>query len=105
MRALNMSTGIGVLLFAGIAGAAAVGAVSLAAGPSTAMQASDEARRITPEELRTPLQKHEAILIDVRSEESYKSGHIRGARWIPAGEILSHVNELPHDKMIVTYCS
>ena len=32
-------------------------------------------------------------------------GHIPGSRLIPAGEISNHVNELPRDKTIVTYCS
>jgi len=35
----------------------------------------------------------------------YDLGHIPGAKLIPAGEILNHLNELPKDKLIVTYCS
>jgi rhodanese-related sulfurtransferase len=32
-------------------------------------------------------------------------GHIPGAHLIPAGDILNHLNELPRNKTIVTYCS
>ena len=67
--------------------------------------ASDGVRRITPAELRDALKKGQAILIDVRNEESFKAGHIKGARLIPANEIASRVNELPKDKLIATYCS
>ena len=46
-----------------------------------------------------------AVVIDVRNQAAYDMGHIPGSRLIPAGEILNHVNDLPRDKMIVTYCS
>lgn len=66
---------------------------------------SDGVRRITVAELRDLLDRNEAIVVDVRTEESYKSGHIRGAKLIPVKETLNHVSELPKDKLIVTYCS
>jgi rhodanese-related sulfurtransferase len=47
----------------------------------------------------------QAIIVDVRNQASYDLGHIPGAKLIPAGEIVNHVNELPRDKMIITYCS
>lgn len=65
----------------------------------------DNARRITPAELKTALASNNAIIIDVRAESAYKDGHIKGARLIPYNEILAHVDELPRDKTIATYCS
>jgi 3-mercaptopyruvate sulfurtransferase SseA len=65
----------------------------------------DGARRVTTEELDTLIKKGEAFLVDVRNQDSYDLGHIPGSRLIPAGEILDHVNELPRDKIIITYCS
>ena len=65
----------------------------------------DNARRITPAELKDALASNSAVLIDVRAEPAYKDGHIKGARLIPYSEILAHVDELPLDKTIVTYCS
>jgi len=73
--------------------------------PSAPVQPNDNARRITPEELKTEIAKNDVVIIDVRGEAAYKQGHIKGARLIPATDILAHVDELPRDKMIVTYCS
>ena len=66
---------------------------------------ADGARRITIIELQDLIKKHEAFIVDVRNDASYNAGHIPGAKLIPAGEILNHVDELPKDKLIVTYCS
>jgi len=66
---------------------------------------ADGARRITIEELETLTKEGKAYVIDVRNQASYDIGHIPGARLIPAAEILNHLNELPRDKTIVTYCS
>jgi len=65
----------------------------------------DGVRRITAAELKALLDKGQAVVIDVRNEGSYNQGHIRGAKLIPATEILSRLSELPRDKTIVTYCS
>ena len=65
----------------------------------------DGARRVTADELEAMLKNGEAVVVDVRTQASYDIGHIPGAKLIPAGEILNHVNELPRDKTIVTYCS
>ena len=65
----------------------------------------DSTRRVTTVELKDLLAKGQAIVIDVRSDAAYQQGHIKGARSIPATQILQHVAELPRDKMIVTYCS
>lgn len=65
----------------------------------------DNARRITPAELKTALASNSAIIVDVRGEAAYKDAHIKGARQIPYAEITAHVDELPRDKTIVTYCS
>ncbi len=67
--------------------------------------ASDGARRITPADLRELIKKNKAIVVDVRSEESYKGGHVKGAISIPFSEIGNRAGELPRDKLIATYCS
>lgn len=66
---------------------------------------ADGVRRVTVEELRAGLEKGTAIVIDVRSEEQYKAGHIKGSLWIPSDKIASRTKELPKDKLIVAYCS
>jgi 3-mercaptopyruvate sulfurtransferase SseA len=72
-------------------------------GPETTY--ADGARRVTTDELDALLKEGLAVVIDVRDQASFDQGHIPGSRLIPAGEILKHVNELPGDKLIVTYCS
>ncbi|MDQ6652745.1 MAG: rhodanese-like domain-containing protein [Acidobacteriota bacterium] len=81
-----------------------------AAGPVTAVSPgaaapADGARRITTGELKNLLAKNQAVVIDVRNEASYNAGHISGAKLIPEAEILNHIEELPKNKLIVTYCS
>ncbi|MDX6693613.1 MAG: hypothetical protein QOF02_1216 [Blastocatellia bacterium] len=71
--------------------------------PATA--SNDGARRITTVELNEALNKGEAIVVDVRGDAAYKLAHIKGAIMIPSNEVANHLSELPHDKMIVTYCS
>ena len=65
----------------------------------------DGVRRVTPAEARDALERGKAIIVDVRAEDSYNAGHVRGARWINLNDIGSRAGELPRDKMIITYCS
>ena len=92
-----------LFLLAVLLSVAAIAAVSRTR--ATILQPSDEARRITPDEVRELLKKNQAVLIDVRGEAAYKAGHIKGALWIPANEIGDRAKDLPRDKTIVTYCS
>jgi rhodanese-related sulfurtransferase len=64
-----------------------------------------EAARIKPAEVRELLKQNKAVLVDVRSVDSYKAEHIKGAMNIPYGEVADRAKELPADKMIITYCS
>ncbi|HEX5835986.1 MAG TPA: rhodanese-like domain-containing protein [Pyrinomonadaceae bacterium] len=71
----------------------------------TATPYPDGARRITIDELEAMMKDGKAFVVDVRNQDSYDAGHIPGAKLIPSGEILNHLDELPKDKLIVTYCS
>src|SRR5882672_4136692 len=73
--------------------------------PAAAPQAADGVRRVTVAELKDLLAKNEAIVIDVRNQASYDAGHVRGAKLIPEAEVVNHIDELPKNKLIVTYCS
>jgi rhodanese-related sulfurtransferase len=66
---------------------------------------SDGVRRITPAQAREAVASGKAIIVDVRGEDSYNAGHIKGARWINLNDIGSRTRELPRNKMIITYCS
>ena len=73
--------------------------------PTQAPEPGDGVRRITPAEARAALQNGTAVIIDVRGEQSYMAGHIAGATLIPFNNIASRINELPRNKLIITYCS
>ena len=73
--------------------------------PTQPPQQSDGVRRVTTAELKEALDKGTAIVVDVRPDEQYNAGHIKGALHIPEGQIVARSGELPRDKMIVTYCS
>jgi rhodanese-related sulfurtransferase len=65
----------------------------------------DGVRRISISEARAEIESGKAVMIDVREEPSYNSGHIKGALLIPLNEVAARSNELPTDKTIILYCS
>jgi predicted sulfurtransferase len=73
--------------------------------PQATKPPADGARRVTVVELKDMLAKDEAVVIDVRNEDSYKAAHIKGAKLIPEAEVVKRSDELPKNKLIVTYCS
>jgi 3-mercaptopyruvate sulfurtransferase SseA len=73
------------------------------APPAHEAQPGDGVPRITQAEARDAFEKGKAIFVDVRGEDSFRVGHIKGALWMP--DIAQRVKELPRDKMIITYCS
>jgi rhodanese-related sulfurtransferase len=75
----------------------------LAGGAGNAQ--GDGVTRITPADAFAAVQRGKAIIVDVRGEDSYKAGHIKGALLIPINEIGSRTKELPRGKMIITYCA
>lgn len=79
----------------------------VAAGEATAA-ATDSApvSRIPMDEFKKLHDAGEAVVVDVRSEEAYKAGHIPGALSMPLGKIESRAQELKSaKKAIVTYCT
>ena len=66
---------------------------------------SDGVKRVTTIELRDALAQGTAIVVDVRGATAYQQNHIKGSINIPLEQVEAHLNELPRDKMIVTYCS
>lgn len=72
-------------------------------GPETTY--ADGAKRVTIDDLQAMIDSGEAYILDVRDQASYDAGHIPGSRLIPAGEVVNHINELPRNKTIVTYCA
>ena len=61
---------------------------------------------IEPAELKKLTEKpDESIwIIDVRSEENFRKGHIPTAKSFYSGTIMSRLDELPKDKYLIIYC-
>jgi rhodanese-related sulfurtransferase len=69
--------------------------------------AAGELQRIAPDELLAALKTDQKILVlDVRSEEEYDSGHVPGARNIPHDQLASRIEEIRvvEAERIVVYC-
>ena len=45
-----------------------------------------------------------AVLIDLRSADDFRKGHIAGARHIEKKDLANHFHGLPKDKTIAFYC-
>ncbi len=50
------------------------------------------------------MNQEDYILVDVRSDEEYKNGHVEGAINIPVDSLRERLSELDPNKMIVEYC-
>jgi 3-mercaptopyruvate sulfurtransferase SseA len=96
---------IGVAVFAACNSTDRTGANSRTSAATGAPTPADGVRRLTVTELQNMVNKNEAFIVDVRNEDAYNAGHIRGAKLIPLSDIDKRSGELPKDKLIVTYCA
>ncbi len=46
----------------------------------------------------------EVFILDVRTQEEYDAGHIKGSTLIPLQVIDKRLNEIPKDRKILVYC-
>ena len=47
----------------------------------------------------------QAVFVDVRSNEQYTIGHIKGALSIPGSQLIRRFSEVPPRKTVITYCA
>ena len=60
---------------------------------------------ISPEEVSKIIEDDEDYMIlDVRTEEEYKSGHIGAAVLLPVQELEARLDEIPMDIPVIVYC-
>jgi rhodanese-related sulfurtransferase len=104
-RAARRTLGLGLVLL----GAFAVVAVVPAAEPATPPSAAPAAVNMTPM-TQEALLEHQAkhpehlFVLDVRSPEEFKEGHVPGAVNIPYDQMAARLAEVPKDKDVVLYC-
>jgi rhodanese-related sulfurtransferase/DNA-binding transcriptional ArsR family regulator len=68
------------------------------------LERRDTLEPIAPAELRRRLDAGDVTLIDVRPQDEFAAGHIRGALSVPVTELTARLRELPKRKEIVAYC-
>ncbi|MFZ5554159.1 MAG: rhodanese-like domain-containing protein [Bacteroidota bacterium] len=51
------------------------------------------------------LVKEGAVIVDVRTKEEYRGGHIKGSLNIPLNAIQHEMKKLPKNKVIITCCA
>ena len=69
---------------------------------------NDNVKNISAEEAHQLIENNkDVIIIDVRSRQEYKSGHIPGSKSIPVNEVASRVNELEKykDNSVIVHCA
>jgi rhodanese-related sulfurtransferase/DNA-binding MarR family transcriptional regulator len=60
--------------------------------------------QISAEDLHQHLAMGDVLLLDVRPRLEYDASHLPGAIAIPIDQLLDRLDELPTDKLIITYC-
>lgn len=70
-------------------------------------QTEDAVPRVTVEEAKAALDSGAAIIVDVRSADSFALSHVAGAISIPLGYFESDIASIDLDKeqWIITYCT
>jgi hypothetical protein len=66
---------------------------------------ADDTRRISLEETQAAIKAGNAVVVDVRDDSSFNTGHIKGAISIPLPQFEKRIGELPKGKLIITYCA
>ena len=86
----------------------AAGKGSNPASPSAVENPSDpfaKIPRMAVAELKKALDEGRAVAADVRPPEAFEEGHIEGALSVPEEDWAAHVEKVPKDKLVVTYCA
>lgn len=73
--------------------------------PPAPQSEEDKMPRINAQEAIKEAAAGKAIIVDVRSEQTYKEGHAKGALNVPLDKVEKGEHQLPKDKKIITYCT
>ena len=72
----------------------------------TIAQTQSQVPRVSIDEVKALMAKKQVILVDVRDQVSFASGHMPGALNILFDDIPFHVEKLAKEKrLVVTYCA
>jgi hypothetical protein len=75
--------------------------------PATIPLSEAAVPRISAEDAKAAVDSAGAIIVDVRSPDAYKAGHVEGAINIPLGYFETDIANIPleKDQWIITYCT
>lgn len=60
--------------------------------------------RAVPERVRSLLDRGAVTVLDVRTAQEYRAGHIRGSYNIPLSDLPARLSEIPSDQPVVVHC-
>jgi rhodanese-related sulfurtransferase len=67
-----------------------------------------EATRVIVDEVRERMNRGEQFtFVDTRNPQAWAEADTKlpGAIRVPADEVEKHLNEIPHDRAVITYCT
>ena len=67
-----------------------------------------EVTRVTVDEVKERMERGEAFtFVDTRNPQAWGEATTKlpGAVRVPADEVEQHLNEIPHDRTVITYCT
>jgi len=98
---------IPILLLATLACSSALSQTEPTQGTPNTPATEADVPRISVEDAKAAVDGSEAVIVDVRSAESFAAGHIAGAISIPLAEFETNISNiaLEKDQWIITYCT
>jgi rhodanese-related sulfurtransferase len=67
-----------------------------------------QATRVTVDEIKTRMERGEKFtFVDARNPKAWQESDVKlpDAIRVPADEVEQHMQEIPRDKVIITYCT
>jgi rhodanese-related sulfurtransferase len=71
--------------------------------PSATITSASLPLEVSPEQA-LQMQEEGAFILDVREQNEWDEGHVKGATLIPLGELPNRLTELPNDQQIIVMC-
>jgi hydroxyacylglutathione hydrolase len=61
--------------------------------------------RISAKEAHDMVKAGGATIVDVRRDDEYKAGHVKGAMWVPVDDVIPRFDELPGKGKLLFICA
>jgi len=61
--------------------------------------------RVDSKEAKKVLDQGNAVVIDVRRDDEWEAGHVKGAIHIPVDDVINRIGELPKGKKLLFICA